>query len=197
MTLFERLAELSERWNVLNHPFYVRWERGELTRSELAFYAGEYRHAVQALADVAAAGGDSEHAAEEAEHVALWDDFAAELDADLDRPPVAETRALVSVWSRSDPAEANAVLFAIESAQPAVARTKLGGLRAHYGFAAAGTEYFELHAELDVEHAERARAWLAASDVDEERVVEAAGAALEANWHLLDGVQRAAGATAQ
>ena len=39
------------RWNVLEHSFYRRWSAGELSRRELAVYAGEYRHAVQALAD--------------------------------------------------------------------------------------------------------------------------------------------------
>src|SRR3712207_6958323 len=34
MTLFERLDAVQERWNVLRHPFYTRWERGELTRDE-------------------------------------------------------------------------------------------------------------------------------------------------------------------
>src|SRR2546421_381461 len=55
MNLIERLDAVRARWNVLDHPFYLRWERGELERSELAFYAGEYRHAVVALADAAAA----------------------------------------------------------------------------------------------------------------------------------------------
>ena len=50
MTLFERLADVQERWNVLRHPFYTRWERGGLSTNELAYYAGEYRHAVVALA---------------------------------------------------------------------------------------------------------------------------------------------------
>jgi pyrroloquinoline-quinone synthase len=191
LPLFDRLAEIANRWNVLRHPFYERWERGELKRSELAFYAGEYRHAVVAVAQAAAASGDPDHAAEEAEHVAIWDEFAAELGADLDRPPTAETRDLVTLWSRSDPLEANAVLYAVESAQPAIARTKLDGLRKHYGFDERGTAYFELHAELDVEHAERARAWLEANALDEERVVAAGEAALEANWRLLDGVEAA------
>ena len=191
MTLFERLAELADRWNVLRHPFYTRWECGELTRTELAFYAGEYRHAVLAVAQAAAAAGDAEHAAEEAGHVALWDEFAAELDADLERPPTHETRQLVTLWSRADPVEANAVLYAIESAQPTIAQTKLDGLREHYGFEGRGTAYFELHAELDAEHAERARAWLEANADDDDCVVSAAEAALEANWRLLDGVQRA------
>jgi pyrroloquinoline quinone (PQQ) biosynthesis protein C len=192
LTLFERLAEISERWNVLRHPFYVRWERGELERAELAFYASEYRHAVSALAAAASAAGDADHAAEEASHVALWDEFAAELDAELDRAPTAETRELVSLWSRADAVEANAVLYAIESAQPAIARTKLAGLREHYGFRERGTAYFELHSELDVEHAERARAWLETNSEDSDRVLAAAEAALEANWRLLDGVERAA-----
>ena len=70
MTLFEQLEAVQERWNVLRHPFYTRWERGELTVSELSFYAGEYRHAVEALAQQAEAAA-SGHAAEEAEHIAL------------------------------------------------------------------------------------------------------------------------------
>ena len=69
MDLCERIDEARERWNVLRHPFYTRWERGELTRDELVFYAGEYRHPVVALAETAAAAGDAEHAREEAEHV--------------------------------------------------------------------------------------------------------------------------------
>ena len=51
MNLIERIDEARTRWNVLDHPFYLRWERGELSRDDLAFYAGEYRHAVVALAD--------------------------------------------------------------------------------------------------------------------------------------------------
>ena len=36
MSLIERLDDARSRWNVLRHPFYVRWERGELTADELA-----------------------------------------------------------------------------------------------------------------------------------------------------------------
>jgi len=48
---FDRLEAVRAEWNVLEHPFYQRWSRGELDREELAFYAGEYRHAVIALAE--------------------------------------------------------------------------------------------------------------------------------------------------
>ncbi|MDX6487648.1 MAG: pyrroloquinoline-quinone synthase, partial [Gaiellaceae bacterium] len=93
MELIDRIDEARERWDVLKHPFYVRWECGDLTRDELAHYAGEYRHAVVALARTAEAAGDPEHAREEADHVGLWDDFAAALDAPLDRAAAPETRA--------------------------------------------------------------------------------------------------------
>jgi pyrroloquinoline quinone (PQQ) biosynthesis protein C len=189
MELIERLDEARRRRNVLDHPFYRRWEAGGLSRAELAFYAGEYRHAVVALADAAAATGDAEHAAEEAAHVSLWDEFAAALDAPVDREPAPETRACSAAWRRTDPLEARAVLYAIEAGQPAVSRTKLDGLVGHYGFErdGTGTAYFSLHAERDHEHAAASRDVLAQADpADADRLVAAAEAALAGNWRLLD-----------
>jgi len=191
MDVIERIDEARGRWNVLDHPFYRRWECGELSRDELAFYAGEYRHAVVALADAAAAAGDTEHAAEEAAHIELWDDFAAALDAPLDREPRPETAGCAKAWRRQDPLEARAVLYAVESGQPDISRTKLAGLVAHYGFedGAPGSEYFSLHAERDHEHAAASRQVLAEVVPEEaDRLVAAAEAALAGNWRLLDGV---------
>jgi len=85
------------------------------------------------------------------------------------------------------------VLYAIESAQPAISRTKLEGLVEHYGLAeGSGTEYFELHAERDHEHAAQSRELIkkAVNGADEDRLVEVAEAALQGNWTLLDGVER-------
>ncbi len=195
MDLFERLEAVADRWNVLRHPFYRRWECGELTRDELAYYAGEYRHAVVALAGLARSASDEGHAAEEAAHVDLWDDFSLALDADLDRAPRVETSACVDAWSGTG-AEGAAALFAIESAQPEISRTKLEGLTRWYGFEpnTKGTRYFELHSERDHEHAELSRRVLERANSDEaDRIVAAAERALRANWELLDGVERFAG----
>jgi pyrroloquinoline-quinone synthase len=192
MDLIERIDEARTRWNVLDHPFYLRWERGELTRHDLAFYAGEYRHAVVALAEAAAVGGDAEHAAEEAAHIGLWDDFAAALDAPLDREPSIETRECAGAWQAEDSLSARAVLYAIESGQPDISRTKLTGLVDHYGFAAGskGTGYFELHSDRDHEHAAASAEVLRQAAPEEaDRLVAAATAALEGNWRLLDGVE--------
>jgi len=194
MELIDRIDEARERWDVLRHPFYARWERGELTREELAHYAGEYRHAVVALARAAEAAGNEQHAREEFDHIGLWDDFAGALDARLDRAPSPETRGGADAWARHDRLEALAVLYAIESAQPAIAETKLRGLVEHFGFAEGpATEYFALHAKRDIEHAAEARdALAAASPRDEDGLVAAAEAALRTNWELLDGVDCAA-----
>ena len=195
MELCARIDEARRRWDVLKHPFYERWECGDLSREELAFYAGEYRHAVVALARAAATAGEREHAREEAEHVGLWDDFAAALEAPLDREPAPETVECAAAWSPAERFRALAVLYAIESAQPAISRTKLAGLVNHYGFDAddPAAEYFRLHAERDIEHARAAREALADAPAAELGALAAAAErALEANWRLLDGVSRAA-----
>ena len=193
MELFAEIDAARERWNVLNHPFYTRWEHGELTRDEKSSRStpGEYRHAVVALADAAEASGDEGHAREERDHVALWDDFAAALDAPLDRAASAGTQICAEAWAPGDRLESLAVLYAVESGQPAISETKLRGLVEHYGFTAEGpaSAYFALHAERDVEHAREAREQLAAEakPEDAERLAAAAGAqALRANWELLD-----------
>jgi len=193
--LFRRIEEAHARWNVLKHPFYTRWEKGELTREELQVYAGQYRYAVTAVATAArtAASPGDPHAAEEAAHVMLWDAWAASLGADR-AEPARETRDCVDAWSPDDALAATAVLYAVESAQPAIAETKLVGLVEHYGYRpdSPALSYFQVHAELDKEHAARAKEMLRerATDADEDRLVDAAEAALEANWTLLDGVER-------
>jgi pyrroloquinoline-quinone synthase len=95
MDVLEALDETRRATNVLEHPFYLRWSAGELSARELARYAGEYRHAVVALAETSALAAReapavhtdelSAHAREEAAHVALWDAFARAAEARLGR----------------------------------------------------------------------------------------------------------------
>jgi pyrroloquinoline-quinone synthase len=202
--LFDRLADAQARCNVLEHPFYRRWSAGELTREELAHYAGEYRHAVIALAEAAEATARAaepavraqidEHAAEESQHVELWDAFARAVEADLGQEPAEETAECVAAWTAAGNAlEGLVVLYAIESAQPAISLTKLEGLAEHYGLAEGpATEYFALHGERDHEHAAQSRALIEErlDGADEDRLVSVAESALRGNWTLLDGVER-------
>jgi pyrroloquinoline-quinone synthase len=191
MTLIERLDAARERWNLLEHPFYKRWSCGELRRDELAYYAGQYRHAVVALAETSERTGHEDHAREEAEHVTLWDEFASAIGADPAEPSP-ETVACVSAWTApQNRREALAVMYAIEAGQPAVSQAKLDGLAEHYGVATdePGAAYFALHSERDHEHAAESRRELEqVDDADADRLVEVAEAALKGNWTLLDGV---------
>jgi pyrroloquinoline-quinone synthase len=203
--LWSRLDDVQARWNVLEHPFYERWGAGELSRDDLARYAGQYRHAVVAIAEAAdraahcADIGDraelAAHAGEEAAHVALWDAFAGATGGDGPQPAEPETVACAAVWAGDDRDLLGhlVALYAIESAQPAISRVKADGLREHYGFAAGpATAYFDLHAERDVEHAAEGRELIAArlDDADEDALVAEAERVLQANWGLLDGVER-------
>lgn len=205
MQFFERIERVREQWNVLEHPFYQRWSRGELTREELAFYAGEYREAVVALAEATRATATAcepairaqleEHAAEEEAHVDLWDDFARALDAPAGVEPREETRECVRAWTAAgDALEGLVTLYAIESGQPAIAQTKLDGLVEHYGMTpeSPATAYFALHSQRDHEHAAQSRALIEErlDDADTERLVGAAERVLAGNWTLLDGVER-------
>jgi len=205
MNLWTRLEQIADQRSVLRHPFYVRWSEGKLTRDELAHYAGQYRHAVVALANAAAAaarsreaGGDAPalavHAREEASHVALWDEFVAQVGGEPAAEASADTRACVDAWEGGDDRpllETLTTMYAVESAQPAIARVKLDGLRQYYGIDS--SRYFELHEWLDVEHAAGARRLIERrlAGADQGALVAAADRALEANWLLLDGVEPA------
>lgn len=209
MDFWSRLEAVRSRWNVLDHPFYQRWSRGELTREELGAYAGQYRHAVAAVAEgarrtAACAPGElrptlEAHADEEASHVALWDGFARALgahDAAADSP-TAQTAACAAAWAGDDDRGLLAslvALYAIESGQPAISATKAAGLRAHYGLdGGEATAYFDLHAQLDVEHAAAERALIEPrlDGADLDALLAEAERVLEANWRLLDGVEEA------
>lgn len=199
MEIFDLLDAARRRINVLEHPFYERWSAGELAPEELSFYAGEYRHAVVALAEassLAAAGAPpaheptlARHAREEAGHVELWDDFARAVGARAsggEREPLEQTRECATSWTAGeDLLEHLAVLYTVEASQPAISTTKLAGLTTHYGLAedSPGLGYFKLHATLDVEHARQARELISqlAGEGDTERMLARAEAALEGN----------------
>jgi pyrroloquinoline-quinone synthase len=200
--IWTRIEEARRRWNVLEHPFYVRWSNGELSAEELGRYSGQYRHAVKAIASMSSSlareipahsrDGLREHAAEEAEHVVLWDRFVQGAGGDVGAPPTAETQECVAEWSRDDGTLATlARLYAIESGQPEISRVKRKGLTELYGFEEGpATEYFRVHEQRDAEHAAESRQLIEtlAEDGDQDRIVEAAESAFRANWRLLDGV---------
>lgn len=201
-SVWERIEERRRKRDVLCHPFYVRWSEGELTAGELARYAGQYRHATEAIARICAEAADAapeaardelrSHAEEEEDHVSLWDGFVEAAGGEIGAAPTAETTECVRSWTAHDGyIGALARLYAIESGQPEIARVKREGLTRHYGIdEGPGTEYFSLHEHRDHEHAAQVRRLIenAIGPADEDAVVAAADSAFRANWRLLDGV---------
>jgi pyrroloquinoline-quinone synthase len=204
--IIARLDEQRSAIDVLEHPFYRRWNEGKVSRAELAFYAGQYQHLVCALAEASAQAADgapsaharglAEHAAEEDAHIAMWERFAAASGA-VPAPPTTQTESCTRAWrSGRDLLERLSILYAIEASQPTISAVKLAGLEAHYGYApdAPATDYFREHSTTDVAHAEQAAALIRelAGDADDEvaeRMVRAAGGALRGNWDMLDGIE--------
>jgi pyrroloquinoline-quinone synthase len=201
-SVWKRIEESRAEHNVLEHPFYVKWSAGELTSDELARYSGQYRHATEALAkltaDTAELAPDSRrdelqrHAAEEQEHIALWDGFVQAAGGEIGAEPTPETTECVRAWtSREDYLSALARMYAIESGQPEISRIKREGLAEFYGIEGGeGAEYFRVHETMDEAHAAEARRLIeeAMSSEDEDAVVAAAESAFVANLKLLDGV---------
>ncbi|MDQ3675446.1 MAG: iron-containing redox enzyme family protein [Actinomycetota bacterium] len=207
MDFWARLEAVRARHDVLEHSFYQRWSKGELSREELAVYAGEYHHAVVGLAEASARAARcaadpsieaelARHAAEEASHVELWADFATAVGGAPAAQPAPETAACAAAWagdSDRDLLHTLVGLYAIESGQPAIATTKRDGLKAFYDMEdGPGTAYFTLHAELDHEHAAAGRALIEQrlAGADEDALLATAESVLRANWELLDGVER-------
>jgi pyrroloquinoline-quinone synthase len=215
MDLLERIDALIAERHLLKHPFYTKWQAGELTREELQEYARQYyafestfprflsalhtrsdRPEVrQSLLDNL---WDEEHG--EVNHAEMWlrfgEGIGVERSSVRSAPANEGTRALLDTyWSAvSDgPIAAGiAALYAYEGQVPEVATEKIRGLVEQYGVDDPRTlAFFTVHSTLDVEHsgAERSMiAGLAPTAADEEAVLVATRGALDAWWGFLDAV---------
>jgi pyrroloquinoline quinone (PQQ) biosynthesis protein C len=207
VTPHELAAELTEALadlQLLEHPFYRRWEAGTLRAGELGAYAGQYRHFERSLpgtlrqlvaqldegpaADLVRRNLADEEGNPEP-HVALFESFAQAVEAPDEAGPTASTQALLDTYSRLTDAggpEGLAALVAYEVQAPAIAASKADGLRRHYEMDAAATRFWDVHADMDQDHAAWAISALAALPGDEARVVDAARTAGAAWWAFLD-----------
>lgn len=190
-------------YNLLTHPFYQAWSRGELTRDDLRAYAAEYWHHVSAfptylsalhsrlpdselrrdvLRNLAEEEGTDNPAARP--HSDLWMDFAigmgatpAEVRSHTVQPEMAALLATFrAAMQEPKPAAALAALYAYESKVPQIAATKAEGLATHYSAGTATAKYFTLHQTADVAHA---AVWRELIDKELAADPEAAEAALD------------------
>jgi len=191
---------LEGRW-LLSHPFYRRWEAGELSRTALATYAAQYAHVerqlpatLEALAGAAGPGevrdALADNLADElghpVAHVTLLQGFCDAVGA-TEQPPTAATEALVELYASAaqrSVAFGLGVLAAYEVQAADVAASKGDGLRAHYGVDASGTEFWDVHATMERDHADWTVA--AAATLERAEVVAGVAASRDAWWAFLD-----------
>jgi pyrroloquinoline-quinone synthase len=208
-----------DRYDLLQHPFYQAWSKGELTREDLCEYAAEYWHHVSAFPAYLSALhsqlpdgklrrvvlgnlAEEEGLHDGIPHSDLWMDFARGMGADEDSVRAREigpqTRALLEQFRATmegSPAAALTALYAYESRVPAIAKTKAEGLQNHYGANDSTRRYFTVHKLADVHHA---RVWrnaladeLAAHPEDSDAALAAGEDAARALWETLDGIESA------
>jgi pyrroloquinoline-quinone synthase len=192
---------------LLSHPFYRRWEAGDLSLEELGRYAGQYRAFEAALPELLGtihASLMADEAVEAAEliarnladelgapepHVALFDRFAAAVGTEPDAPAGPAARSLVATHrdlAADGAVRALAALAAYETQASAIASTKADGLRRWYGIDTGGTAFWDVHATMEADHGAGALAALAALDADPADVAEAARVGADAWWAFLD-----------
>ena len=211
--LRQEMDRLIEGRSLLDHPFYTKWAAGTLPRENLQEYARQYYafesnfprflsalHARTEAADVRAQIlenlWDEEHG--EANHAELWLRFAEGVGVDREDVRSAEpneaTRALLdsyrTVTSKGSVAAGLAAVYAYEAQVPRVAASKIDGLRRFYGITEGpALQFFQVHGVLDVDHSEAEAGMVERlADGDEDEILAATGAALDAWWGFLDAV---------
>jgi pyrroloquinoline-quinone synthase len=209
--------------HLLTHPFYEAWTDGTLPREALLEYARQYYAfevrlprfltALHARSEDLATrtallsnAWDEEHGAEN--HAELWLRFAESLGLSRDEvthaTPRPTTKALVDTYrdaaERAPVSAGVAALYAYESQLPAVAKAKIEGLEAHYGFDDAGkrrgARFFDVHEAIDTGHAAAERAIVERAMATDEGRAALGGAekALDAWWNFLSAFHPAAAA---
>ena len=208
----QRLDEATSGRRLLEHPFYQAWAAGELSVDDLKHYSTQYWRQVESFPTYLSSLADrldgkpqeivASNLRDEVEddHAGLWLRFAAAVRAEAPEvkgaPVEPETRECIDSFLASDdesPSFALGMIYGYESQTPAVAETKIKGLREHYGIDGPGVDYFALHGELDVEHSAELAEAIAEVATDDAKLAEAergAAAGAEAIWRLLDGVER-------
>lgn len=147
-------SAVAER-SLLQHPFYLAWTAGKLTKDHLAGYAKEYYWAVKHVPavmeaiekNIPASIGQIERATfakntkEEREHIELWKRFASALgitQKELEEYEPTETvkDAVASIVGQAEKGfeEGVAAMYAFECDLPAISQSKIDGLIEFYGF---------------------------------------------------------------
>ncbi|HKX20703.1 MAG TPA: iron-containing redox enzyme family protein [Nitrososphaeraceae archaeon] len=171
--LIVRIDNEVENRSLLKHPFYKMWSNGELNLNQLRGYSLEYFQLVKLvpemvdniklkLLDHKLKSIVEESYKEELSHIEPWIRFATSLGVHkqellnyvCDENTKTAVSSLVELTNDSIDASVCA-MYAYEMDLPNISRSKIEGLHKFYNISdAASTNYFEIHEEADVRHAE-------------------------------------------
>src|ERR687886_514812 len=167
INLVERIDFEIEKRSLLRHPFYQMWSEGKLTHDHLRTYSKEYFQLVKAVSR---------------------NELVGCIGTDKTNASISD---LTHLTSQSLEVAA-AAMYAYEMELPKISRSKIDGLKKFYGMEnnTDATNYFEIHEEADVRHAQLWRNIIKRTSPEkEEAVFNAALISLRAQNKLLDSVQ--------
>jgi pyrroloquinoline-quinone synthase len=213
-SILEHIESRIAQRNLLLHPFYQAWTRGELPRPALRDYARQYYHHVAAFPTYLSVLHSHTENQEVRRHILanlideeagnpnhpeLWLRFAESTGLRRDEVSNAElwdeTKKLIGtfrgVCREGSVAQGIAALYAYESQIPKIAQSKIEGLENFYGMNTPDAlDYFRVHVEADREHSRVERELLesALNSEDAPAVEESVEVVLNSLWDLLSGV---------
>jgi pyrroloquinoline-quinone synthase len=173
------VEERIKKYDLLTHPFYLAWSKGQLTKDDLQMYAKQYYKHVEAFPEYLESlekrlpegslqttikeNREDELGSKSANgqsHSDMWLDFAEGMEENRESAknfdPIPEVKQLISqfrnVSEQGMPIEALAAFYAYESQVPHIADEKGKWLKDLYGADAKTCRYFSVHSVADIEH---------------------------------------------
>ena len=176
-SFWREVEGILESKSLLKHSFYQAWTMGTLTRDDLAYYSQQYFQQEARFPRYVSAVHSNcpeiktrqmllENLTHEESgpenHPELWLAFAGAVGASRESVLYAEmntgTKKCVDSFtklSRGSWQTGLAALYAYEVQQPAVAKTKIDGLKKNYGLESkAALGFFQVHETMDAWHSE-------------------------------------------
>lgn len=166
-TLSSSIESIVSARSLLQHPFYQAWSKGELTLTDLRGYAKEYYYAakhVPVVMETIRKNAPStltelqretfeKNAAEEVEHIELWERFASSLgitqeELDSYEPTSTVMDAVAGIVEQAGLGfeEGVAAMYAFECELPQISESKISGLQKFYNLSSADARaYFDEH----------------------------------------------------
>ena len=202
-------------YHLLKHPFYQKWEKGDVSKNQLKYYAGQYYHHVSAFPRYISAlhslcedaqgrkilleNLNDEEGQRGSPHPELWMKFAEGLG--LTKEEVKEVPLCVEIKSvidtffthcRSSYPQGLSALYSYEYQVPEIAETKMKGLKKHYKITDKKTlSFFEEHKSADVYHRQAIEVLLEKfSSSDKEKAKKSAVSMAESLWNFLTHVEK-------